>query len=124
MFTSTSSFPARRLRHCLAAVCSTLLIAVPAAAAGNPAQQFQQWSADNWITRTISLAELGFTTPGVLDSGGNRREYYLPVPAGIVISDAAIQLNARYLRADGGRTSMMLSVDGYPVAARRFNEEQ
>ena len=124
MFTFTPPGPLRPLRHCLAAVCSALLIAAPAHAAGNPAQQFQQWSSDNWINRNISLAELGFAAPGVLDSGGTRREYYLPVPAGIAISDAAIQLNARYLRADGGRTSMMLSIDGYPVAARRFNEEQ
>lgn len=92
--------------------------------ASSPAQQFQQWATERWVTRSVTLAELGFTTPAVLDSGTNRREFYLPVPANVPLSDASLQLHAHYLRAEGGRTSMTLSIDGYPVAAQRFNEDQ
>ncbi|WP_034293510.1 cellulose biosynthesis cyclic di-GMP-binding regulatory protein BcsB [Herbaspirillum sp. RV1423] len=119
--------PLRNNHPVLKALCLGLAIGASScafAAGSGAAQQLEQWAGDRWVTRSISLGELGFTSPAVLDSNTARREYYLPVPANVPLSDAAVQLNARYLRADGGRTSMTLSIDGYPVAARRFTEEQ
>ncbi len=52
------------------------------------------------------------------------REFYLPVPAGIPISDATLQMDASYLQGDGGRTSLVLSLDGSPVLARAFLQAQ
>ncbi|WP_166454781.1 cellulose biosynthesis cyclic di-GMP-binding regulatory protein BcsB [Duganella aquatilis] len=93
-------------------------------AASAPSQQFQQWSGERWVTRSVSLVELGLTTPAVLDNSNGQREFYLPVPADVRLSEAALQLNGRYLRADGGRTTVTVSIDGYPVAARRLNDDQ
>ncbi|MFC7286551.1 hypothetical protein ACFQPC_00750 [Herminiimonas glaciei] len=85
---------------------------------------FQQASADQSVTRHVTLRELGISAPIIFDGTDSRRELFLPVPAGVPITNAALQFDGSYLRADGGRTSLALSVDGYPVVARRLAEEQ
>ncbi|MDB5749790.1 MAG: cellulose synthase [Ramlibacter sp.] len=74
-------------------------------------------SAGVWVPRTITFAELGFTEPVVLGYPDTIREIYLPVPPGIDLSNAQLQLNAGYVRADGGRTTLVYAVDGAPVHA-------
>ena len=71
-----------------------------------------------------TLTSLGITTPLVLASNDSSRELYLPVPANVPLADASLKLDARYLRADGGRTTMVLAVDTYPVAARAMTADQ
>jgi hypothetical protein len=96
----------------------------PAAQGTSPADVFRRMSADNWIPRTVSFADLGFTGPVVLGYPDTLREIYLPVPTNVPLSNAAIQMDANFVRADGGRTTMILSVDGYPVSARPFTAER
>jgi hypothetical protein len=88
--------------------------------AGSPAQAFKLLAADTSISRSIAFSELGFNAPLVLDSAGARREIYLPVPPNVAISAGKVALNANYLRADGGRTTLVLSLDNYPVSARAY----
>lgn len=88
-----------------------------------PAETFRQLSANTWITRNVSLAELGFTTPVVLAATDTRREFYLPVPISVALSEGALQLDANYLRSDGGRTTMVVSLDNIPVSARAFAQD-
>jgi hypothetical protein len=96
----------------------------PAAQGSSPAEVFRRMSADNWIARTITFADLGFTGPVVLGYPDTLREIYLPVPTNVPLANAALQLDGNYVRADGGRTTMILSVDGYPVSARPFTAER
>ena len=96
----------------------------PAAQGGSPAEVFKRMSADNWIPRSVSFADLGFTGPLVLGYPDTLREIYLPVPTGVPLANAALQIDSNYVRADGGRTTMILSVDGYPVSARAFTAER
>lgn len=96
----------------------------PAAQGTSPADVFRRMSADNWIPRSLSFADLGFTGPVVLGYPDTLREIYLPVPTGVPLANAALQMDANYVRADGGRTTMILSVDGYPVSARPFTAER
>ena len=112
------------LLRALGAGAAFALCAGPAWSASAAAQQFQQWSGERWVARSVSLGELGFTAPAVIDNGNGQREFYLPVPANVPLSDATVQLNGRYLRADGGRTTISVAIDGYPVAARRLNDDQ
>ncbi|MBC5765141.1 cellulose biosynthesis cyclic di-GMP-binding regulatory protein BcsB [Ramlibacter albus] len=88
----------------------TLAAAAPAAAQ-TPGQ---------WIPRAMSFQDLGFTGPVVLGYPDTIREIYLPVPPGINLSNATLNLDASYVRADGGRTTMIVAVDGVPVSARAF----
>jgi hypothetical protein len=101
-----------------------LLHTMTAGAASAPAQQFQQWSGERLITRSVTLGELGFPATTVLDNGNSQREFYLPVPANVRLVNAGVDLKGAYLRADGGRVTVAFSVDGVPVAAHRYNEEQ
>jgi hypothetical protein len=96
----------------------------PAAQGTSPADVFRRMSADNWIPRSVSFADLGFTGPVVLGYPDTLREIYLPVPTNVPLANAALQMDANYVRADGGRTTMILSVDGYPVSARPFTAER
>ncbi|AVY95538.1 hypothetical protein DAI18_16905 [Microvirgula aerodenitrificans] len=93
-------------------------------AAGSPAEQFQEWTADTWVNRQISLAALGLRSPVVLSGGDSRREFFLPVPAGVPIDAATVQINASYLRADGGRSTLLLSADDVPVTANRYTDDK
>jgi hypothetical protein len=53
----------------------------------------------------------------VLSSTDTKREIYLPASANVPLDGAALQLDANYLRANGGRTTMIVSLDNYPVSA-------
>ncbi|WP_076593591.1 hypothetical protein [Herminiimonas arsenitoxidans] len=85
---------------------------------------FQQMAADQSVTREVTLKELGMSVPLIFNGANSQRDIFLPVPAGVPVMNAALQFDASYLRADGGRTSMTLSVDGYPVVARKLAEDQ
>src|SRR4051812_42780348 len=69
--------------------------AAPAAAPAN---------AGVWVPRTVTFTDLGFTEPVVLGYPDTVKEIYLPVPPGIAMSGGVLQLDASYIRADGGRT--------------------
>ena len=115
----------------LGAACQPLTAVAQAAtsrtnisAANNPAEVFRRLNADNWVSREVTFADLGFTGPLVLGAPDTRREIYLPVPANVPLSDGEIRLNANYMRADGGRTSLQISLDTYPVSSRPYALEK
>ncbi|WP_146011765.1 MULTISPECIES: cellulose biosynthesis cyclic di-GMP-binding regulatory protein BcsB [Burkholderia] len=76
------------------------------------------------VTRSVSLDALGMHEPLVLPAPDTRHELYLPVPAGVPLDAATLQLDGAYLHADGGRTTMLVSLDGAPVLARGFTLTQ
>lgn len=92
--------------------------------AKTPAEVFTSQSNNRWISRDISFTELGFTGPLILGAPDTRREIYLPVPANVPLSGAEMKLNSSYMRADGGRTSLVISLDTYPVSSRAFALEK
>jgi hypothetical protein len=81
-------------------------------------------AAPSWLPRAMTLADLGFDAPVVLGYPDTIREFYLPVPPNISLSDATLQLDASFVRADGGRTTMIVTVDGTPVNARAFTADK
>lgn len=112
-------------RRTLSLAISLAGFALPAyAAPGEAATALRALADDTWIVRRETLATLGLATPMVLASNDSSREVYLPVPANVPLSDASLKLNANYLRADGGRTTMVLGVDTFPVAARAMTADQ
>lgn len=83
-----------------------------------------QANAGVWVPRTITFQELGFTEPVVLGYPDTIREIYLPVPPGVNLSGGVLQLDANYVRADGGRTSLVYTIDGAPVQAFGYTNER
>lgn len=87
-------------------------------------QAINALNANTRQEREIRLSDLGIDTPIVLGSTDARRELYLPVPAGVPLTDATLNFDASYLNGEGGRNTLVLSLDGYPVRAEGFNEAQ
>lgn len=98
----------------------------PAAAASavSASEVFRRMSTDNWIPRVVTFADLGLNGPLVLGYPETRREIALPVPPGVPLANATLQVDASFVRADGGRTTLILSLDGFPVSARPVSAER
>ncbi|NML45226.1 hypothetical protein HHL11_15840 [Ramlibacter sp. G-1-2-2] len=77
-----------------------------------------------WVPRTVTFADLGFTEPVVLGYPDTVKEIYLPVPPNIDLTGAQLQLNASYVRADGGRTTLIYAIDGAPVVANGLTADR
>ncbi|QTL02754.1 hypothetical protein J5J86_18530 [Aquabacter sp. L1I39] len=83
----------------------------PAAPAETLAEAIRALS-DGTVQVSVALSELGIARPINLSGTDSRRSLFLPVPSGIPIKDAVVTLDARYLRGDGGRTTVVAYVDG------------
>ncbi|MBC5783127.1 hypothetical protein H8N03_09245 [Ramlibacter sp. USB13] len=81
-------------------------------------------SAGVWVPRTITFADLGFTEPVVLGYPDTIKEIYLPVPPGVNLNGASLQLDGSYVRADGGRTSLVYTIDNAPVQAFGYTADR
>lgn len=95
-----------------------VLLLASAAHAQQPADiagSFAHLGSGRLATRTVSLTDLGLRDPIVLRAPDGRQELFLPVPAGVPLNDAALQIDGSYLRGNGGRTTMLISLDGSPV---------
>ncbi|PMS22545.1 cellulose synthase [Trinickia dabaoshanensis] len=115
-----------RFRAALCAVPALLLAHSTPGVAAEAAlgDAFAHLGEHRMVARTVSLADLGLRDPLVLSAPDTRHELYLPVPAGVPIDDATLQLDGGYLHADGGRETMLVSLDGSPVLARGFTDPQ
>jgi hypothetical protein len=94
-----------------------------AAQAVSVADAFRKLSGDPWVARSVSLADLGMA-PIVLGYTDASRELVLPVPPNVPLNNATLQMDASFVRADGGRTTLILSLDGYPASARPVTSER
>ena len=81
-------------------------------------------NTDTTVSRVVTLSELGIHGPIVLGYPETVKEISLPVPPGVPISTATLQVDASFVRADGGRTTVILSLDGFPVSARPVAAER
>lgn len=81
-------------------------------------------SAETWISRIVTLADLGLGGPVVLGYPETTREIALPVPPNVPLANATLQVDASFVRADGGRTTLILSLDGLPASARPVTAER
>lgn len=108
-----------------ASVTGFLALTLPIgdASAGEIAETFRRLTADPVVTRQISLRDVGFAQPIALNVRDGTRELYLPVPPNVPLTDASLVLDSNYLRAEGGRTSFIVSLDGHAVSARSMKED-
>jgi len=95
-----------------------------AASAASASEVFRRMSAESWISRVVTLADLGLGGPIVLGYPDTTREIALPVPPNVPLANATLQVDASFVRADGGRTTLILSLDGLPASARPVTAER
>jgi hypothetical protein len=91
---------------------------------GSPAEVFRRMSSETSVSRVVSLADLGFTAPLVLGNAETSKEIALPVPPNAALFNATLQVDASFVRAEGGRTTLILSLDGLAVSARAVAAER
>nr|WP_256942929.1 cellulose biosynthesis cyclic di-GMP-binding regulatory protein BcsB [Achromobacter xylosoxidans] len=110
--------------HAARTLCRALIAAgllLPLGAMASPAgDALRRLLGDDWVTRDTSLEDLGIREPVVLSNSDARQEFYLPVPRGVPIADATLDFDARYIKGEPGRASMVLWVDGVPQTAQRI----
>ncbi|AVS90818.1 hypothetical protein C8246_01990 [Paracidovorax avenae] len=100
-------------------------LSVPLLAMASPAgDALQRLQGDTWVTRSFALSDLGFTDAVLLNGFDARQEFFLPVPRTLPLAEASIDFNGRYYKAEEGRTSMLLSVNGRPVFSRRIESPE
>ncbi len=119
--------PARRAACAIPAglVALTLFAASALAQSADPiASALQERIQDRLITREVTLTELGVDAPVVFQGMDARRDLYIPVPAGVPLSNPRFMVNADYLRGDGGRTTMVVAVDGNPLFSRQLEGDK
>ncbi|RYX94164.1 MAG: cellulose synthase [Comamonadaceae bacterium] len=123
---NTFPLPFRRAALLLVSCLPLLTSAQPAApaAANSPADVFRRLAADRWVPREVTLSELGFAGPLVLGAPDTVRELYLPVPANVPLTGGEIKLNGSYMRGNPGRTTLVISLDSYPVSSRPFAQDK
>jgi len=109
----------------LAAPASTQTQAqIPAPAPAHTPEGFAVLSQSIVETRTVTLRQLGLLTSVTLTAPDTRREFFLPVPADVPISGATLQFDGGYVHGDGGRTTLLVSLDGSPVASRGLDKAE
>ncbi len=96
-------------------------LSIPLLAVASPASDaLQRLQGDTWINRSFALSDIGITEAVLLSGYDSRQEFYLPVPRTLPLSNASIDFNGRYYKAEEGRTAMLLFVNGKPVHSRRI----
>jgi hypothetical protein len=106
----------RRLQF---ALLSTALTAPLLAHASPASEALQALLAQDQVSRSVSLKDLGITNPVVLDQADNRQAFFLPVPRGVAISDAQIELKGQFIKGEVQAATLRLAVDGQPRVAER-----
>ncbi|WP_369989037.1 hypothetical protein [Pseudomonas xanthosomatis] len=115
------SHPNRRLQF---AALSAALTAPLLAHATPASDALQALTAQDLVSRSVSLKDLGITNPVVLDQADNRQAFFLPVPKGVAISDAQIELKGRFIKGEEMPATLRLSVDGQPRVAERVSRAE
>src|SRR5690606_19850697 len=96
------------------------LLFVPCLVMASPASNaLQELRTDTFANRDISLKDLGITAPIVLANGNAHQDFYLPVPAGVSLSNATIQFAGCYLKSEPEPAEIVLSLDCKPSWPKR-----
>lgn len=117
------------LLNCLprAALIKRILLvapfAVPLFAMASPGSEALRALAQNdWVQRSVSLADLGITNPVVLEESDNRQAFFLPVPKGVTLDSASIKVQGNFIKGETADAALKYSVDGLPLYARRVTD--
>lgn len=77
-------------------------------------------SPENWrphVSRTFSLADLGFSTPLLFNGAELNRQIFFPIPSGLELQNAEIDLSGTYVRSTIGHLTFLTSLNDDPIFA-------
>lgn len=76
--------------------------------------------AESPTMRTLPLADLGLSQPISLDNRNVERHFYFPVPQGVELRDARVEIHGTFLHPFPEAAAVTLSINGTSVFARRL----
>ncbi|MFJ2445737.1 hypothetical protein [Pseudomonas sp. NPDC087626] len=112
-------------------LCLTLLkqvvlvapFAAPLFAMASPGSDaLRTLAQDDWVQRSVSLADMGITNPVVLQESDNHQSFYLPVPKGVALDAASINIQGNFIKGEEAPAALRLSVDGRPLHTQSVTE--
>lgn len=81
------------------------------------------WAATpvgNPVTRVLTLADMGMSEQVTLNNRNFEQHFYFPVPQGVVLKDAHIEIHGTYLHPFTGTAALTLLANGTPVFTHRL----
>jgi hypothetical protein len=72
-------------------------------------------SGDTWSTRSVSLREVGFTLPLMLNNRIRERHLFLPIAQNANVQDVLLELDASYLRQFISTDGLTILINGVPT---------
>lgn len=72
------------------------------------------------VTRVLTLADMGMSEQVSLNNRNFEQHFYFPVPQGVVLKDAHIEIHGAYLHPFTGAAALTLLANGTPVFTRRL----
>ena len=100
-------------------------LAIPLYAMASPGSEaLHALSQNDWVERSISLADVGITNPVVLQNADNVQSFFLPVPKGVMLDKASINLQGAFIKGEEPPAALTISVDSRPVYAQKKTEHE
>ncbi|PWB33120.1 hypothetical protein DCO48_10675 [Pseudomonas sp. SDI] len=100
-------------------------LALPLTALASPSgDALRALAQDDWVVRSVSLAELGISNPVVLEQSDNHQAFFLPVPRGVPLSQAQVEVQGSFIKGERVAPTLKMSIDGRPLLARRIDEAE
>ncbi|MGB8516630.1 MAG: hypothetical protein WCD45_01960 [Gallionella sp.] len=84
----------------------------------NNAGAWAQNENSNWVSRNVSLRDLGVTQTITFNQKNRERHFYFPIAQNVVFKDAYVDLDAVYLRQFSGFDGLTVLINGVPVNAQ------
>lgn len=108
-------------QQCLTLLKQVVLVAplaAPLFAMASPGSDaLRTLAQDDWVQRSVSLADMGITNPVVLQESDNHQSFFLPVPKGVALDAASINIQGNFIKGEAAPAALRLSVDGRPLYA-------
>lgn len=79
-------------------------------------------SINNWVSRSVSLQELGLSQPVAFNQKQRVRHFYFPIAQNVPLKDAYIDFDATYLRQFASVDGLTILINGTPVDARSLSQ--
>ena len=113
-------------KQCLTLLKQVVLVApfaAPLFAMASPGSDaLRTLAQDDWVQRSVSLADMGITNPVVLQESDNHQSFFLPVPKGVALDAASINIQGNFIKGEAAPAALRLSVDGRPLYAQSVTE--
>lgn len=85
-----------------------------------PASALAVTPAGGLVTRVLTLDDMGLSEQVILSNRNFEQHFYFPIPQGVALKDARVEIHGTYLHSFAGAAAVTLLVNGTPVFTHRL----